>query len=60
MEELLWQKVLTLTDAQRQKGNPTGNLRLTQARFEKNGENRSDKILRYELWNEQNWSRELI
>jgi len=59
MGELLWQKSLTLTDAQRQKGNPTGNLRLTQAKFENNGVKIDQtKYFRYEVWNEQNWSRD--
>ena len=37
-EEILWQKVLTKTDAQRQAGNQTGDLRLTKANFFVNGE----------------------
>jgi len=59
MAELLWQKVLTLTDAQKQKGNPTGNLRLTQANFKIN-DNRIDhtKYFRYVIWSEENWLNE--
>lgn len=34
---LLWRKVLKPSDVQQQRGNPTGGLRLTQARFEVNG-----------------------
>lgn len=30
---IVWRKTLSATDAQRQPGNPTGDLRLTQARF---------------------------
>ena len=37
-EEILWQKVLTKTDAQRQAGNQTGDLRLTKANFFVDGE----------------------
>lgn len=35
--KLAWKKKLSLTDAQRQIGNPTGDLRLTQARFKVRG-----------------------
>jgi len=35
--ELVWRKRLSKTDAQRQSGNQTGDIRLTQARFERNG-----------------------
>lgn len=34
---LLWRKVLKASDVQQQRGNPTGGLRLTQAKFEVNG-----------------------
>jgi hypothetical protein len=37
MKKLLWQKTMTKTDAQRQKGNPTGDLRLTRAKYKING-----------------------
>ena len=36
--KLLWRKLLSRTDAQRQGGNPTGDLRLTQARFREGGQ----------------------
>jgi hypothetical protein len=36
-DNLLWQKQLTKTDAQRQQGNQTGDLRLTKANFFKDG-----------------------
>ena len=36
-EDLLWRKLLSATDAQRQPGNATGDLRLTQAAFEVDG-----------------------
>jgi hypothetical protein len=32
-----WEKVLSKTDAQRQEGNPTGDIRLTQAKWKVNG-----------------------
>ena len=59
MVELLWQKVLTLTDAQRQKGNPTGNLRLTQANFKKNGIKIDQTIyFRHEIWDHLPWQKD--
>ena len=55
-ENLLWQKILTQTDAQRQTGNPTGNLRLTQAGFRRKGELIDQtQYFRYELWGDENW-----
>ena len=35
--ELVWKKRLSRTDAQRQKGNQTGDIRLTQAKFQHRG-----------------------
>ena len=53
---LVWQKVLTLTDAQKQKGNPTGNLRLTQANFKVDGVRiNQTKYFRYDIWGDENW-----
>ena len=37
MSEIVWLKKLSKTDAQRQIGNPTGDLRLTRANFQLNG-----------------------
>ena len=55
-EMLLWQKKLTQTDAQKQKGNPTGNLRLTQAGFRMRGELIDQtQYFRYELWGSEDW-----
>jgi hypothetical protein len=56
MDELVWQKVLTLTDAQKQKGNPTGNLRLTQAKFKVDGIRIDQtKYFRYHIWKDEDW-----
>ena len=56
MRELLWEKKLTKTDAQRQTGNPTGDLRLTRARFKVNNtEIDQTKYFRYSVFGDQNW-----
>lgn len=56
MRELLWEKKLTKTDAQRQTGNPTGDLRLTRARFKiNNSEIDQTKYFRHTIFGEQNW-----
>lgn len=55
-EELLWQKKLTQTDAQRQSGNPTGNLRLTQAGFQIEGRMIDQtQYFRYQIWGSEKW-----
>lgn len=55
-EVLLWQKMLTQTDAQKQKGNPTGNLRLTQAGFRRKGKLIDQtQYFRYDLWGCEDW-----
>ena len=56
MRELLWEKKLTKTDAQRQTGNPTGDLRLTRARFKiNNSEIDQTKYFRHDIWKNENW-----
>ena len=55
--ELMWRKTLSRTDAQRQKGNQTGDLRLTQARFEYRGKRIDQtKYFRYEVFGDGEWS----
>ena len=56
MRELLWHKVMTKTDAQRQAGNQTGDLRLTKAGFRVKG-NLIDhtSYFRQEIFRECNW-----
>ena len=54
--ELMWRKVLSRTDAQRQRGNQTGDLRLTQARFEYRGKAIDQtKYFRYEVFGSGKW-----
>ena len=56
MRELLWQKTLTKTDVQRQLGNPTGDLRLTRAKFLVNGSSIDQtKYFRYTVFKSENW-----
>ena len=55
--ELMWRKTLSRTDAQRQKGNQTGDLRLTQARFEYRGKRIDQtKYFRYEVFGGGEWT----
>jgi len=56
MQRLLWEKVMTKTDAQRQNGNQTGDLRLTKANFLDEG-NLIDhtRYFRYDIFKLQNW-----
>ena len=56
MRELLWQKKMTKTDAQRQAGNQTGDLRLTKAGFRVSG-NLIDHTtyFRQEIFGECDW-----
>jgi len=52
-----WEKKLTATDAQRQKGNPTGDIRLTQAGWEVDGKAISQTTyFRYDLFGGFEWS----
>jgi len=56
--KLRWQKVLSATDAQRQYGNPTGDIRLTQAKWTENGR-RIDQTtyFRNVVFRQENWQR---
>ena len=57
MQRLLWQKVLTKTDAQRQKGNPTGDLRLTSANFLIGGKSiNHTKYFRFDIFENEEWA----
>jgi len=56
MQRLLWEKIMTKTDAQRQNGNQTGDLRLTKANFRvKESLIDHTKYFRYDIFKEQNW-----
>ena len=57
---LVWRKVeLSRTDAQRQVGNPTGDLRLTQAKFEVGGGVIDQtRYFRHEVFGEGDWTLE--
>lgn len=58
MGPLIWSKTLSLTDAQRQRGNPTGDLRLVQA--EKDNPRHIDQTthFRNNVFGELKWSAE--
>lgn len=56
-KQLVWKKKLSRTDAQRQKGNQTGDLRLTQANFKQRGRVIDQtKYFRYEVFAEGDWN----
>tara|TARA_B110001452_G_scaffold102772_1_gene85302 strand:- start:6424 stop:6843 length:420 start_codon:yes stop_codon:yes gene_type:complete len=56
MRELLWRKTLTKTDAQKQLGNPTGDLRLTRAKFLVNGNSIDQtQYFRHTVFQSENW-----
>lgn len=56
--DLLWRKLLSKTDAQRQTGNPTGDLRLVQARFPSRNTGEvinQTRYFRYEVFGGLEW-----
>ena len=58
--ELLWRKKMTKTDAQRQIGNPTGDLRLTRAGFKiGNQDIDQTRYFRYDIFGSQVWVSQL-
>jgi hypothetical protein len=55
---IVWRKVLAASDCQRQEGNPTGGIRLTQAKFKVNGTTIDQTTyFRHNLFRDFTWTR---